>query len=158
MFYNEFDSPIGNITISTNGKHITSLHIEGDRYFTKIPTNWIRDAANPLLKKAEKEINEYFAKTRKKFELPIYFKGTDFQKLVWKALSQIPFGQTISYKDLAEKIGKPKAVRAVATAVGRNPLCIIVPCHRVVTSDKTLGGYVAGPKIKQQLLALEQSI
>lgn len=157
MFYSKFKSPIGNITISTNGKHITSLHIEGDRYFTKIPKDWIKNATNPILEKAEKEINEYFAKTRKKFELPIYFNGTDFQKMVWKALSQIPFGQTIAYKDLAEKIGKPKAVRAVGTAVGRNPLCIIIPCHRVMASDKTLGGYVAGLKIKQQLLALEQS-
>jgi methylated-DNA-[protein]-cysteine S-methyltransferase len=92
---------------------------------------------------------------RTRFDVPVVFDGTEFQCLVWKALQNIPSGKTVSYGSLAEAIGRPKAVRAVGTAVGRNPLCIVVPCHRVLAGDGSLGGYVAGLDRKQHLLALE---
>jgi methylated-DNA-[protein]-cysteine S-methyltransferase len=155
MLYDIFSSPVGTITISTDGKHLTNLHIDGDRYFTKIPQDWEQDAEQPLLQQTKKEIQEYFQKKRTAFDVPVHFTGTPFQLSVWKALQQIPSGQTVSYKALAEKIGKPKAVRAVGSAIGRNPMCIIVPCHRVRASDGSFGGYVAGIACKQKLLAIE---
>lgn len=155
MIYDIFASPIGTITISTDGKFLTNLHIDGDRYFTKIPDDWKKDANHPLLQQTKKELHEYFQRKRTVFDIPVHFTGTPFQLSVWRELQKIPSGQTVSYKSLAEKIGKPKAVRAVGSAIGRNPICIIVPCHRVKASDGSFGGYVAGIACKQQLLSLE---
>jgi len=155
MYYTIIPSPVGALTIATNGQEITALHIEGDRYFTAIPSDWTNDASQPLLQQASAELTEYFAGKRKKFQLPLAVQGTDFQQLVWKALQEIPLGSTTTYGNLAEKIGKPKAVRAVGTAVGKNPICIIIPCHRVLGSQGNLGGFVAGVERKEQLLKLE---
>ncbi|MBA3724480.1 MAG: methylated-DNA--[protein]-cysteine S-methyltransferase [Candidatus Levybacteria bacterium] len=155
MNYDSFNSPIGLITIATDGQHLTHLHIEGDRYFTAIPVDWENDTKHPILKKARKELLEYFDGKRNAFDIPVQFSGTPFQTLVWHELQKIPSGQSITYKQLAEKIGKPKAVRAVGTAVGRNPMCIIIPCHRVRASDGSYGGYVAGLECKQKLLSIE---
>ena len=155
MIYDIFDSPVGKITLATDGTAITNLHIEGDRYFTQLPSDWKRDKNNTVLQRAEKELKEYFAGKRAKFDFAVSFVGTPFQQSVWKALQLIPAGKTVSYKALAESIGKPKAVRAVGTAIGRNPICIIVPCHRVLASDGTFGGYVAGVQCKEYLLQIE---
>lgn len=157
MVYNTFSSPVGQITIASNGSAVTHLHIEGDRYFTAIPKDWSQDKKHAVLQKAQKELEEYFAGKRKKFSTQFDFAGTPFQQSVWKALMGIPSGQTISYKILAEKVGKPKAVRAVGSAVGRNPICILIPCHRVLASDGTFGGYVAGVACKEYLLNLEKN-
>lgn len=110
-----------------------------------------------ILAMAVRQLTEYLAGKRQAFELPLDVQGTIFQKQVWKQLSQIPYGKTFSYKDVAGRIKNPKAVRAVGSANGKNPLCIIVPCHRVVAANGTLGGYSGGPAIKTQLLALEKS-
>lgn len=107
------------------------------------------------LKKAALQIEEYLSGKRKKFDLNLHLVGTPFQKKVWKELSKIPFGETLSYRELAQKIENPKAFRAVGTANGKNPLCIIVPCHRVIAANGTLGGYVGGLSLKKQLLDLE---
>ena len=104
---------------------------------------------------AATQLQEYLDGKREKFNLKLDINGTEFQQQVWKALSEIPFGKTLSYKDIAHKIRNPKAVRAVGTANGRNPLCIIVPCHRVIAANGTLGGYTAGLNIKKKLLTLE---
>lgn len=101
------------------------------------------------------QLNEYFQGKRKTFDLPLDMKGTEFQKQVWNELMKIPFGETVSYKTVAEKIKNNKAVRAVGTANGRNPICIIVPCHRVISADGSIGGYAGGIDVKKQLLALE---
>ena len=103
-----------------------------------------------------KQLREYFAGQRKEFDLALSFTGTPFQKNVWKELSKIPFGETVSYKDIAQRIKNPKAVRAVGTANGRNPFCIIVPCHRVIAADGSIGGYGGGISVKKKLLELEQ--
>lgn len=112
---------------------------------------------NRVLTRAEKELSEYFLGKRKTFSLPLEPQGTPFQLSVWRALSKIPYGKTISYKELAKNIKNEKAVRAVGTANGKNPFCIIVPCHRVIAANGTLGGYSGrgGVKTKQKLLDLE---
>lgn len=101
------------------------------------------------------QLDEYFVRKRKEFNIPLLLVGSDFQKRVWKELLTIPFGATLSYKEIAQRIGKPKAVRAVANAVGANPISIILPCHRVIGSNKSLGGYAGGIEVKQKLLELE---
>jgi methylated-DNA-[protein]-cysteine S-methyltransferase len=116
------------------------------------------DPANKIhqrLHKAAIQLQEYFAGKRKKFDLKLNFVGTPFQQKVWKELSKIPFGKTLSYKEIASNIQNPKAVRAVGTANGRNPFCIVIPCHRVIAANGTLGGYVGGLEVKRKLLSLE---
>ncbi len=108
-----------------------------------------------VLAQVSEQLEEYFAGKRQQFELNIDFAGTAFQKKVWQALSKIPFGQTVSYRDIAQKIKNPKAVRAVGSANGKNPFCIIIPCHRVIAANGTLGGYSGGLAIKRKLLKLE---
>ena len=107
------------------------------------------------LVKAERELKEYFSGKRKKFSVPLNAQGTAFQKSVWNQLSKIPYGETVSYRDIAIKIKNKKAVRAVGTANGKNPFCIIIPCHRVIAADGSLGGYSGGIQFKKKLLALE---
>lgn len=111
----------------------------------------------PLIKEASKQLGEYFNKKLKKFDLPLILHGTDFQKKVWKALQNIPYGETRSYKELAVMTGNPKASRAVGNANNRNPIAIIIPCHRVIGHDGSLRGYASGTEIKQKLIALESS-
>lgn len=113
------------------------------------------ESGNIVINKTIKELDEYFAGRRKEFDIPLLFAGTDFQKKVWKELFNIPYGQTVSYMDIARRIKKPKAVRAVASAIGANSISIIVPCHRVIASNNTLGGYAGGLKAKKALLERE---
>lgn len=103
------------------------------------------------------QLKEYFAGTRKTFDVPLDIEGTDFQKKVWNELQKIPYGKTISYKSLAEKLGDVKAIRAVGKANGQNPIPIIIPCHRVIGSDGSLTGYVGGLDVKEKLLEIEGS-
>ncbi len=110
-----------------------------------------------LLKKVVKELDEYFSGKRKTFDIPISFNGTEFQKKVWNALLEIPYGETRSYKDIAEHIGNPKACRAVGMANHNNPISIIVPCHRVIGKNGSLTGYAGGLDMKNYLLQLEKS-
>jgi len=110
----------------------------------------------PLIKKAAKQLDEYFNKKRRTFDLPLVLHGTDFQIDDWKALQKIPYGQTRSYGEIAVMIGKPKASRAVGMANNRNPISIIIPCHRVIGHDGSLTGYGGGIKLKQKLLDLEK--
>lgn len=108
-----------------------------------------------LLSQLERELKEYFEGKRKNFTLPLAFSGTEFQKTVWTQLQKIPFGSTLSYADLAEKVGNKKAFRAVALANSQNPLALVVPCHRVINKSGELGGYAGGLDLKKQLLRLE---
>ena len=109
----------------------------------------------PVLKKTARELHEYFKGRRKHFSVPLDPPGTFFQKKVWTALSKIPYGKTSSYREIARAIGKPKSVRAVANAVGANPVCVLIPCHRVIGSDGALTGYAYGLAKKSKLLGLE---
>ena len=112
----------------------------------------------PVIKEAFAQLSEYFSGKRKTFNLPLLLKGTDFQKQVWQALLKIPFGETRSYKQIAEAIGNPKAVRAVGMANNKNPLLIVVPCHRVIGANSKLVGYAVGLDKKEYLLRLEGSL
>lgn len=111
-----------------------------------------------ILEETKRQLDEYFAGNRKAFTIPLHFVGTDFQQQVWNELLNIPYGATISYKEIAQNIGKPKAVRAVAGAIGANGISILIPCHRVIGSDKSLTGYAGGLKAKKMLLQIETQI
>ena len=108
-----------------------------------------------VLKKTQSEIEQYFKGLRKSFSVPLFTQGTPFQKKVWKALTRIPYGKTVSYQKVADSIGRPKAVRAVASAIGANPICILIPCHRVIGASGALTGYAYGLNINSRLLRLE---
>ncbi len=114
-----------------------------------------RTGAGAIVRHAEQELREYFAGRRRTFTVKLDLEGTEFQRKAWQAMRKIPFGETISYGDQARKVGKPKAYRAVGSANGKNPIPIIVPCHRVLASDGSLGGYSLGLSMKRRLLALE---
>jgi methylated-DNA-[protein]-cysteine S-methyltransferase len=121
----------------------------------KIPKDFEKNET-PLIKKAAKQLDEYFNKKRQNFDLPLILHGTDFQVKAWKALQKIPYGETRSYGEQAAVIGNPKACRAVGMANNRNPIAIIIPCHRVIGHDGSLTGYGGGLKLKQKLLDLER--
>jgi methylated-DNA-[protein]-cysteine S-methyltransferase len=129
--------------------------IAGVFFGNKAPVGFVK-AETPLIKKAAAQIEEYLAGKRKQFTLPLVMHGTEFQTAVWRALQKIPYGETRSYKEIAAAIGRPKAVRAVGMANNRNPISIIVPCHRVIGHDGSLVGYGGGLPLKQYLLELEQ--
>jgi O-6-methylguanine DNA methyltransferase len=142
------ESPLGLLRAEADENAITMLQ------FDSPPTT--ASTANPVLEKLRAELAEYFAGERSGFSLPVNPPGTDFQKRVWTQLQRIPHGQTISYHELAERIGQPTADRAVAQANGANPICILIPCHRVIGKDGRLTGYSAGLERKRFLLGLEQ--
>jgi len=122
------------------------------------PPNGYEKKETPLIKKAARQFGEYFKGKRKSFNLPLTMQGTGFQMKVWKTLKKIPYGKTISYGELAVMIGNPKACRAVGMANNRNPIAIIVPCHRVIGRNGSLTGYGGGLELKQLLLELEKAL
>lgn len=147
-----YETIIGKIAIADNGESITDVH-----FVKENPYNYSNIKETYLLKKAALEINEYLCKKRKSFDLPLFAEGTEFQRLVWKALMSIPYGETRSYKEIAEAIGNPKACRAVGMANNRNPLMILIPCHRVIGSNGKLVGYGGGLHVKEKLLSIEKT-
>lgn len=141
-------SPVGPLTLTQEDQALTGLHFgEHPQQGAEGPT--------PLLEEAARQLEEYFAGQRKEFSLPLAPKGTEFQLRVWQALLQIPYGETRSYGELAAMVGNPKACRAVGGANHRNPLSILIPCHRVVGTKGSLTGYAGGLAIKEFLLKLE---
>lgn len=157
MQYNvkNLKSPIGPITLVAHEKALLGLHLSDFNPENYLEFQFHKKSSLALLLEAEKQLKEYFRGERKNFELPLRFQGTHFQNKVWQVLQKIPYGKTWSYQDLASKINHPKAVRAVGSANGKNPLCIIIPCHRVIRHNGDLGGYTGGIEIKQKLLDLE---
>lgn len=148
-------SPVGLLTLAAKGDKLTAIlwecEIDG-----RVPLgDMIEDPSFPILLKTEQQLNEYFAGERTCFELELDFTGTEFQKEVWAALLEIPFGETRSYGDIARGIGRPKAVRAVGAANGRNPISIVAPCHRVIGASGKLTGFAGGLDNKALLLKLE---
>jgi methylated-DNA-[protein]-cysteine S-methyltransferase len=154
-FYKTMTSPVGTLTLVASDKGLAAiLWPQDDPKRVKLPV-LTRDNDHPVLAQAEKELLEYFDGKRTRFTVKLDFAGTDFQKKVWKALLDIPFGQTRSYGDIARKLGKPSAMRAVGAANGRNPISIIAPCHRVIGANGSLTGFAGGLAAKKKLLALE---
>jgi methylated-DNA-[protein]-cysteine S-methyltransferase len=152
--YTYFDSPIGKILIAGTSTALTHIHFVGGVHPMEPDGDWQRDSE--FFKAAIEQLQAYFEGKLKIFDLPLRLEGTDFQLEVWNALKEIPYGKTVSYADIARRIGRPKAVRAVGAANGQNPISIIVPCHRVIGSNGSLTGYGGGLKNKEALLALEQ--
>jgi len=145
-------TPIGTLTLVSDGEAITYVDFEN----TKYPSPKFPRGGDKIIEQAKKELDAYFAGKLKEFKVPVRPQGTDFQQAAWKALTKIPYGVTRSYGDQARAIGKPKAVRAIGAANGRNPIPIIIPCHRVIGADGSLTGFGGGMATKQFLLELEQ--
>ncbi|GAB3288456.1 methylated-DNA--[protein]-cysteine S-methyltransferase [Parahaliea aestuarii] len=145
----KISSPIGELQLVSDGQALVAIHFPGDHRQAHPAHN------DSVLTSAATQLAEYFAGQRRAFALPLAGNGTPFQQAVWKALHAIPHGELRSYRDIASAIGRETAVRAVGAANGRNPLPIVVPCHRVIGSDGSLTGYAGGLTIKRQLLALE---
>ena len=156
MYYQWIDSPLGPILMTANARSLTGLYLQGQKYFPQQTEAWHEAGDVEPLIQAQTQLAEYFAHERQDFDLPLEPEGTDFQKQVWQHLRQIPFGETISYGTLAEMTGNPTASRAVGAANGRNPISIIVPCHRVIAANGKLTGYAGGIDRKQWLLHHER--
>jgi O-6-methylguanine DNA methyltransferase len=153
MYYRYISTPAGNLLCTSDGQAITGLHWQVFRRAPIVQPSWIEQAN--LFEGVKAQLAEYFAGTRQQFNFAYHLTGTPFQQKVWQELAKIPYGTATSYKTIAATVGSPKAVRAVGTAVGSNPLSIVMPCHRVLTSTAQLGGYAGGLEAKQALLKLE---
>lgn len=154
-------TPLGPVLLLASPHGLAGLWFEGQRHHPSADrvAQWSVAPRDPLLCEAARQLDAYFSATVRVFDLPLDLSaGTDFQQTVWRALLSIPFGHTSSYRTLAQGIGRPMAVRAVGAAVGRNPLSLFVPCHRVVGSDGGLTGYAGGLDRKSALLRLESAL
>ena len=154
LFYDFFDSPIGPLVVAGDGDALTLLHLPKNGQPGHVAPEWQRSPAH--LREVRAQLAAYFAGKLLAFDLPLAPRGTPFQQSVWGELLRIPYGDTISYLELARRIGKPSAMRAVGAANGANPLAIIVPCHRVIGADGTLTGYGGGLPAKRWLLDHER--
>lgn len=155
FIYKKIPSPVGVLTLVAEDNALAAILWDNEKP-NRIRLDDLEESKNnPFLLKVEMQLEEYFDQKRKNFDLPLALSGTPFQMAVWKLLYEIPYGVTCAYKDIAEKIGNPRSVRAVGTAIGRNPISIIVPCHRVIASNGKLAGFAGGLDRKKLLLNLE---
>jgi methylated-DNA-[protein]-cysteine S-methyltransferase len=145
-----YESPIGRLVLECDGDVLIGVWLPNERRHTRNDA----DDVPPVLKETASQLDEYFAGERVDFDVRMELDGTDFQQEVWTELTRIPYGETISYGELARRVGRPSAPRAVGQANGRNPIPVIVPCHRVLASNG-IGGYGGGLKVKRELLAVE---
>ena len=156
MYKKVMNSPVGKIEIIEENEKLIELNIYNEEKNEK--KNNIIEKDTKLLLEVEKQLKEYFEGKRTKFEIPLNPKGTEFMKKVWKELLKIPYGETRTYKEIAKKTGNSKASRAVGMANNKNPIPIIIPCHRVIGSNNKLVGYALGLDMKQYLLDLERKV
>ncbi|MEP3274834.1 MAG: methylated-DNA--[protein]-cysteine S-methyltransferase [Stappiaceae bacterium] len=155
LAYTYYDSPIGAMLVAGDADHLHVLSFPTGSRTQKPKAGWHRD--DGLFPETFRQLDAYFAGGLTHFDLPLHFGGTDFQNAVWKALCDIPFGQTTTYGAIANRIGRPAASRAVGAANGANPLPVVVPCHRVIGADKSLTGFGGGLETKRFLLDLESA-
>jgi len=148
---------LGDLLLVADEKALTGVYFADKDHSTRWKKETKLDSKHPILRQAAEEITDYLNGKRKKFSVPLHFDGTEFQNSVWKQIARIPFGETISYSELAERAGSPAAVRAAGTATGQNPIAIIIPCHRIITKGRTLGGFAGGLDRKTHLLKVENS-
>lgn len=161
--YTITDSPVGAILLTSDGKNLTGLYLDDfDKIIERLAgvarSEPREDPDLDVFAEARRQLGEYFAGERTTFDLPLAPVGTDFQRTVWDALGRIPYGTTCGYGELAEEINRPTAARAVGAANGRNPISIIVPCHRVIGANGSLTGYAWGEEKKRTLLDLEAGV
>jgi len=153
--YDYYQSPYGQMLLVASRDGLAGIYFENQKYFPQIAREWRRDESNAVLAQAKSELAEYFGGARRHFGIALAPAGTPFQQSVWKAISGVAYGETITYSELACRAGFPGSARAAGTATGRNPLTIVVPCHRIVGADGSLTGYAGGLPRKCALLALE---
>jgi methylated-DNA-[protein]-cysteine S-methyltransferase len=155
QYFDYYDSPLGQMLLVASDVALTGLHFVDEKYFPGVAAEWRRAPRAKLIVQAHKQLDEYFAGTRTGFDLVVEPEGTAFQRGVWGALQEIPYGTTINYGTLAWRIGNANASRAVGAANGRNPISIVIPCHRVIGANGDLTGYAGGMARKEALLRLE---
>lgn len=151
------DSPVGLLLLAADDAALVAIEFPSSRHPVRRGADWT-EGDNAVLRRARQQLDEYFAGSRTRFDLPLEPRGTEFQRGVWMALAGIPYGETVSYAQLAARVGKPSAMRAVGAANGRNPLPIVLPCHRVIGADGSLTGFGGGLPTKQFLLELEGAL
>ncbi len=154
MFYDLVDTPLGPVAVTSDEKGIRKIAFQQGKHPLRIEEHWQRDPK--ILNAARRQLKAYFSGELQDFDLMLAPAGTDFQQRVWRALRQIPYGHIVSYQDIAVAIGNPKACRAVGGANAKNPIPIIIPCHRVIGSQGQLVGYGEGLDIKKKLIDLER--
>ncbi len=154
-YYDTFASPQGGMLLVANEEGLAGVYFDRQKHHPKKQADWKKSAQHKLLQQAKRELAEYFAGKRKRFEVALAPEGTRFQRAVWQAISTVGFGETISYGELARRAGHPGSARAAGAATGRNPIGIIVPCHRIMGASGSLTGYAGGIERKRALLALE---
>ena len=155
--YARIASPLGEILAAAENGAIIGLWFEGQKYYPGIPEGWRENPASPPIVRCAKQLGEYFAGKRNRFDLPLAPHGTAYQQRIWREIAAIPFGKTLSYAELAKRAGNGDAARAAGAATGRNPVSIVIPCHRVVGSKGALTGYAGGLDRKTRLLGLESA-
>jgi len=154
-YYDTFESTCGGILIAATERGLSGVYFNRQKYHPRVDADWKRDPKHPVIKRAKHQLKEYFAGKRRDFDLPLDPSGTAFQQAVWKAIARVPYGKTITYGELAKRSGFPDGPRAAGAATGRNPIGIVVPCHRIVGANGSLTGYAGGLDRKRALLALE---
>lgn len=158
IFHTTHASPIGPLLLMSDGRALTGLHTDNDKHRPAVAADWVRDDDAAPFARVRAQLDAYFEGRLTEFDLPLNPQGTAFQLQVWKQLCGIPFGETISYMELARRVGNPRAARAVGMANSRNPISIVVPCHRVIGADNSLTGYAGGLERKRALLAHEAEV
>lgn len=156
--YARFRTPLGTLVAIAAGGALTGLYFEDGRHAQPIAPGWREDPQSAPLRECARQFEDYFAGRRQCFDLPLAPHGTPFQERVWREIARVPYGETITYAELAERAGAPGSARAAGAATGRNPLAIVVPCHRIVATGGALTGYAGGLARKERLLALEGAL
>ncbi|HEX4763906.1 MAG TPA: methylated-DNA--[protein]-cysteine S-methyltransferase [Usitatibacter sp.] len=156
--YTRFDSPLGPLVAVATEEGLTHVDFVGAKYEKPVGPDWVEDASAPALRACREQLAEYFSGKRTAFDLPLAPEGSAFQKRVWHEIARIPYGETITYGELAKRAGAPGQARAAGAATGRNPIGVVVPCHRVMGADGSLTGYAGGLERKRGLLELEGAL
>ncbi len=154
-YFDFYESPMGRMLIVAGPDALTGLYFVDQKYYREVEPQWSHSPDHAVVRAAVRQIAEYFAGRRREFDLPIAPEGTAFQSAIWKAIASVGYGEVITYSELARRAGHPGAIRAAGAATGRNPITVIVPCHRIVGADGSLTGYAGGLERKRALQELE---
>jgi methylated-DNA-[protein]-cysteine S-methyltransferase len=158
IYFTFYNSPIQSLRLVSDGRSLLGLYMMSEKHSLTPPSDWVEDASVDLFRETQQQLTAYFAGTLTEFDLPLQLQGTRFQQQVWDALKTIPYGTTVSYRELAQQVRQPTAARAVGLANGRNPVSIVVPCHRTIGANGKLTGYGGGIERKQWLLNHERFV
>ena len=156
--YARYQSPLGPVIAIANEHGITHIDFVGAKYARAIAPDWVEDPQSPALRACLAQLAQYFAGERTTFELPLAPEGSSFQQRVWQEIARVPYGKTITYGELAKRAGAPGQARAAGAATGRNPIGVVIPCHRIMGADGSLTGYAGGLERKRGLLELEGAL